>query len=108
VELDQLADVAPAEEASLSSLRDRVEALQPHAAASRLQVATSDRDLYEGMRKVAQTAASFPWEEYNSAVDAVQRAEELYLERSRTAFAGEAIPAIFSETWKEFIWVQLD
>ncbi len=102
-DLETLANVSPQEEADLPSLLDRVEALQPRSADSRFQVATSDRDLYSDVHKVAHATASFPWEKYNAAVEEVREAEERYVAASKTAFSGDNIPGILSETWSNFI-----
>jgi len=87
-DLVALANVTPEEKDSLQVTRDRVEALQPRSADGRLQVATSDRDLYGALRDAAQAAASFPWEKFEAGVADVRRAEERYLAASKTAFAG--------------------
>lgn len=102
-ELEGLADVSSDEKDSIRAIRDRVEALQPRTADGRLQVATSDRNMYGALRDAAHVAASFPWAEYNAAVADVRAAEERYLAASQLAFAGTDIPAIFGEAWKDFI-----
>lgn len=102
-ELEKLADVTLDEESSVSSLRDRVEALQPQASNSRLLVAASDRDLYRAIRDAAAVAQSFSWEQYSAAIKNVRTAEENYAAASSTAFTGSDIPAIFGDAWKAFI-----
>jgi predicted ATPase len=102
-DLDALANVTPEEEKSLAVIKDRVDALQPRANDTRLQVATSDRDLFDSIRAVTDVANSFPWEKYEEGLEEVRKAEENYADASKTAFAGEDIPAIFGEAWQEFI-----
>lgn len=102
-EIETLAALTPEEEASLPTLRDRIEALQPQSAESRLQVATSDRDLYDGVFKIAQAAASFSWDKYNASVEEVRKTGERYAVVSKTAFAGDDIPGIFGAAWQEFV-----
>lgn len=102
-DLEGLANVAPEEQASLAAIRERVEALQPRAADTRLPVATSDRDLYDAVRGAAEVAASFPWDKYNDGVELLRRTEERYAVASKKAFAGEDVPAIFGDAWQDFI-----
>jgi hypothetical protein len=102
-DLDALANVTLEEKDSLQTIRDRVEALQPRSVGGRLQVATSDRDLYGALRNTAQAVASFSWELYDAAVADVCKAEERYVAASKTAFAEEQIPGIFGDAWKAFI-----
>lgn len=102
-ELEALANVAREEKDSLQATRDRVEALQPRSAEGRVQLATSDRDLYVALRDTAQAVASFPWTDYNAAVATARDANERYNSASKTAFAGATIPGLFGEAWKNFI-----
>lgn len=102
-ELEELANVTPEQKETLQPTRDRVEALQPRSADSRLQVATSDRDLYGALRNAAETAASFQWETYEAAVAEVRKAEERYVSASKTAFADQDIPAVLGRAWTDFI-----
>ena len=102
-ELEALANVSAEERDSLQAIRDRVEALQPRSADGRLQVATSDRELYGAIQDAAQAASSFSWEEYNEAVADVCKAEKLYVSASKAAFTGDDIPGIFGEAWQDFV-----
>ncbi|HMJ05261.1 MAG TPA: AAA family ATPase, partial [Chthoniobacterales bacterium] len=102
-ELEAYANVTAEEKESLQGTRDRVEALQPRSADSRLQVATSDRELYGALRNATQSVASFEWEKYDSAVADACKVEARYVAASKTAFAGEDIPVIFGDAWKAFI-----
>jgi hypothetical protein len=102
-DLEALSNVTAQEEAALPASRDRVEALQPRSTESRLQVATSDRELYGAMLSAARAGASFSWETFNAAVEEARKAGERYVAASKTAFAGEDIPGIFNGAWKDFI-----
>lgn len=102
-ELEKLATLTADEEGGLGALRDRVEALQPRAAETRLQVATADRDLYASVLAAAKAAQTFTWDAYNVAVDEVRRAKEAYVATSKTAFTGENVPGLFGDAWREFV-----
>src|SRR6266511_1404659 len=102
-ELEALASVTAGEEAGLAAMRDRVEALQPRSVETRLQIATSDRDLYGSVLAAAQIAESFAWEDYNAAVEHARKATDAHATASRTAFSGEDIPGIFGDAWQDFI-----
>ncbi len=102
-ELATLATLSAEEEGGLAALRDRVEALQPRSAETRLQVATADRDLYASVLAIAKAALTFAWNDYNAAVEQARRAEEVYDTTSKTAFTGENVPGLFGDSWREFI-----
>jgi hypothetical protein len=102
-DIEGLANVTPGEESSIPALKDRVDALQPRATDTRLQVTNSDRDLYSSLCVVAEAAASFLWEKYNEAVGQVLEATERHGAVSKTAFADENIPGIFGDAWRDFI-----
>lgn len=102
-DLEAYANVTSEERDSLQVIRDRVEALQPRSADGRLQVGTSDRDLYVLLRNAAQAVASFPFEKFAAAVADVGHAEGRYVAASKTEFAGDDIPGIFGDAWRDFI-----
>ena len=102
-ELRNLATLPAEVESGLAALRDRVEALQPRSAETRLQVATADRDLYASVLAAAKAAHTFAWDDYNAAVEQARRAEESYVATSKTAFTGEDVPGLFGNAWREFI-----
>jgi recombinational DNA repair ATPase RecF len=102
-EFEALATLSAQEEGGLGALRDRVEALQPRAAESRLQIATADRDLYASVLEAGKAAQTFTWEAYNIAVNEVRRADETYVATSKTAFTGENVPGLFGDAWRDFV-----
>jgi recombinational DNA repair ATPase RecF len=102
-ELEKLGTLSAEEEGGLAALRDRVEALQPRSAETRLQVATADRDLYASVLAAAKAAETFGWDDYNAAVEAARRANDAYVATSKTAFTGEDVPGLFGEAWREFV-----
>jgi len=99
-ELDTLATITPQE---LAGMQDRVEALQPRSVETRLQIATSDRDIYGNVLAAAQVAEAFAWGEHNAAVENARKADEAYAKATKTAFAGEEIPGLFGDAWRDFI-----
>jgi len=102
-ELEALADVTREEEATLQALKDAVDALNPRAAQSHLQVATAHRDLSSAVQRAASAVAAFDWAGFNVAVSSLSDAQASYEAITRTAFSGENVPGLFGESWSEFI-----
>ena len=102
-QLKALAVITEEEEGQLQSLRDTVEALKPMIVQSRLEVTQSDRDLYDDVFNTADSICKVDWANYNALTDKAREEEERYLESTQKAFKGTDIPAVLSETWREFI-----
>lgn len=102
-ELESLAALSAEEEAALATIRDKVEALRPQSVENRLQVAISDRDLFTGIVKVAESVKVFSWSSYIAAVEEVRKATEQHSNVTRTAFSAVDVPGIFGEQWNNFI-----
>jgi hypothetical protein len=92
-DLEALANVAPEEEAKLQSLKDGVDALNPRATQSNLQVATAHRDLSSSVRDAASAVAAFDWAGFNAAVSSLRDSQASYDAITRTAFAEESVGA---------------
>lgn len=102
-DLEALADVAPEEEATLQALKDSVDALNPRATQSHLQVATAHRDLSSSVRDAAAAVEAFDWAGFNAAVGSLIDKQASYDAITRTAFAGESVPGLFGDAWSELI-----
>jgi len=102
-QLEAIAEVHPDEESQLTLLRDTVEALRPQVVQSRLELARSDRDLYNSILSTAQSVRDVEWSAYNRAIQDAQAAEARYADATETAFAGVDIPGVLSDTWRKFI-----
>lgn len=102
-QLDALAAVREEEAAGLQPLRERVEALRSTSSDARLQVATAERDLLRSLLNAVQAAEEFEEAAYADGLAAFQEAQARYKHATEEAFAGEDIPGVLSEAWREFI-----
>ena len=102
-QLEALAVIPEKKESQLQSLRDTVEALKPKIVQSRLEIAQSDRDLYDCVFSTADSICRVDWANYNALTDKAREAEKRHSEATQKAFTGTDIPVVLSETWREFI-----
>jgi len=103
VELETLASVSDAEEATLPCLREAVEALNPQLIASRLELVRAERELLSSIQSTATTIADFDLDAYDQALEALKQAEEKQRRATQTTFAGFDIPGMLSDAWREFV-----
>jgi ABC-type transport system involved in cytochrome c biogenesis ATPase subunit len=102
-QIDSLAVVTKEEEAGLQALRERVEALRSTSTDARLQVANAERDLLRSLLHAVQAAEGFNATVYAEKLAAFRDAEARYKHATEAAFAGENVPAVLSDAWREFI-----
>lgn len=102
-ELETLASVSDEEMATLPSLAEEVEALNPQLIASRLEVVRADRELLSSIQAAATKIAEFDRDAYNQALDALKQADEKQRAATETAFAGYGIPGVLSDAWRDFV-----
>ena len=102
-ELETLAAVTEDELATLETIRETVAALEPQTVQARLRLAREDRDLYVSVLSVARAIATFPWGDYDAAVERVRRAAERQEYAAEQAFAQEGLPGGLGTAWRAFI-----
>ena len=101
--LELLADVSEEEQANLETLRSTVDALRSNTISARLEVARSDRELYDAVNIVAEVIASFDWSTYAGGAEKICDLDDLLTVTSKTAFEGEDVPEALSGPWRAFI-----
>lgn len=101
--LSALANVTPEEAATIEWLRNSVEALRPQSIESRLELALADKSLYNSMLLTAKTILEFDSGAYNEIIQRAEAAKQRYTEVTDTAFAGEDIPGVLSDSWRAFV-----
>jgi len=102
-ELEELSSVTDEEEQSLEALRDRVQALGSRTASDRVQVATTERDLYSEVKTITSSLGQFSIYSYAQTLGELQAARQTHSEVTERAFAQETIPSVLSEAWRAFI-----
>lgn len=102
-EIEELAQVSEAEEASLPGLRERVEALRSGNVQARLQVARRDQKVCTRAADVAAALRGFDPVAYTAARDALRNAETAHTRATRDAFAADALPGVLVDEWRTFI-----
>lgn len=102
-EIEILAAVASEEESELLVIRDKVDALAPHALNSQLEVALSEKALAEATLQTSRAVGSFDWPGHNERVSSRIEADGNYRRATETAFSGEDILSALSNEWRDFI-----
>ena len=102
-ELEALANVPKEERAQLGPLQERVDALRSGTSAAKLQVAETERDLFKRVAGALTTAEAFDLVAYAQALAALRTAEKAHTHATQEALAGETIPGVLEETWRDFI-----
>jgi len=101
--LELLADVSDEEQGNLETLRSTVNALRSDTITARLEVARSDRELYDAVHIAATVIANFNWATYAKGAGKIRELDNLLTSASKTAFDGEDIPNVLSPPWRAFI-----
>lgn len=102
-ELEELARVSEAEEATLSGLREKVEALRSGNVQARLQVARREQEVCTRAADVAAAVHGFDDVGYTEALGALREAETAHTRATRDAFAADALPGVLGDEWRAFI-----
>ena len=102
-EIEALAEISDEEEASLSSLREKVTALSTGAVRQQITVKGQERDALAQVLSIGQTIADFDRDAYLEAIVALRSARVNHEQATREALAGENIPGILGKAWQEFV-----
>ena len=102
-EIEALAKISDEEEASLSSLREKVTALSTGAVRQQITVKGQERDALAQVLAIGQTIADFDRDAYLEAIVALRAARVNHEQATREALAGENIPGILGKAWQEFV-----
>ena len=92
-EIEALAEISDEEEASLSSLREKVTALSTGAVRQQITMKGQERDALAQVLSIGQTIADFDRDAYLEAIVALRSARVNHEQATREALAGENIPA---------------
>lgn len=102
-ELEQLSEISPEEEDSLPGLREKVEALRSGSLRTQLESATRQRDLMRETVLAVEALVAFDAAVYSSALSALRKSTATHAKASQEALAGEAVPGVLGETWRQFV-----
>jgi len=101
--LEDLARVTEEEEASLTALREKVDALRSGNVQARLQIVRRDQEVYARTADAAQALRDFDHAAYDDALATLRDAEAAHARATRDAFAADALPGVLGDSWRSFI-----
>lgn len=102
-ELKALADVSEEEAAALPALREKVVALQSDSVRQHVAQVERSRAALASALEIAEILVAFDRDAYGEAVTDLRAARASHERATREALAGEHVPGILGEAWKEFI-----
>lgn len=102
-ELEALAEVSEEEATALPGLREKVEALRSGSVREQLARVEQSRATLARALETAEVIVALDRDAYAGAITASRAARAGHERATREALAGEEVPGILSETWKEFI-----
>ena len=100
---EALAALTPEECAEIDPLQERVDALRSGTSAAKLQVAESERDVFDRVARALTVAEAFDQTTYSRTLEAMRNAEKAHTRATEEALASETIPGALDQTWREFI-----
>ncbi len=102
-ELNKIANVTKEEEARLSELESKVDALRADNTDALIKVVQTEKDWITNVYKCADSLSKIDVSALNMAIKALQQARDSYRKTTEVAFKEESIPGLAKPTWTSFI-----
>ena len=102
-ELEALAQMSEEEEAGITGLREKVSALRAGSVRSQIEGTSQEIEILAEILSIAETTSAFDTDSYQEAISGARTARANHERATREALAGQNVPGILGEAWREFI-----